>query len=374
MSDDALSAESDTTVVGGSVMARNVLVERAVDATLERLDAFIEGEKLMGLPDAATRAVMDGQLSHGSNSVRLASLFFVFYASVDLAWDCNSIPTGIRGTYGDKRLATQLGLRSITLHNAITAFGENLGWKGNVTNSRLQNDVRFDDFARTLTDLNTEQRTLCADYMAARFAESRKVIAPLPPVADDVLTYARARKLFYSLIAIPSEGNVQQFLIAALLFVHRQRYGYDIRTHHVHASDRFDTTAGDIEELLNGDLVRAYEVTVRPDWKNRVGDFRKKMDGASLRKYTIIASNVNSDDDLAEPADMIRFLAPYGRDIAVVDIHDFVNVFAMELNADELRRTITQTYSYLTTPSLCGRADVIDKFNAAVEGWLDEAT
>jgi hypothetical protein len=64
---------------------------------------------------------------------------------------------------------------------------------------------------------------------------------------------------------------------------------------------------------------------------------------------------VNRDDDLAEPADMIRFLAPYGRDIAVVDIHDFANVFAMELTADELRRAVTQTYSYLTTPSLCGR-------------------
>lgn len=355
-------------------MPRNILVERAVDVALDRLDAFIEGEKLAALPHAGARAAMEAQLGHGSNSVRLASLFFVFYATVDPAWDCNSIPTGIRGSYGDKRLATQLGLRSITLHNAITAFDENLGWKGNVTNSRLQNDVRFDGFARTLADLNAEQRTICADYMAARFAESRKVIAPLPPVADDVLTYARARKLFCSLLAIPSEGNVQQFLIAALLCVHRQRYGYDIRTHHVHASDRFDTTAGDIEELLNGDLVRAYEVTVRPDWKNRVGDFRKKMDGVRLRKYTIIASNVNRDEDLAEPADMIRFLAPYGRDIAVVDIQDFVNVFAMELHADELRRAVTQTYSYLTTPSLCGRADIVDKFNAVVEGWLDGAT
>ena len=354
-------------------MPRNMLVERAVDLALKRLDAFIEGEKLAALPNAAARAAMDGQLGHGSNSVRLASLFFVFYSTIDPAWDCNSIPTGIRGTYGDKRLASQLGLRNITLHNAITAFGENLGWKGNVINSRLQYDLRFDAFSRALAGLNAEQRVLSADYMAARFAESRKVMAPLPPVADSVLTYARARKLFYSLIGIPSEGNVPQFLIAALLFVHRQRYGYDIRTHHVHASDRFDTTAGDIEELVNGDLVRAYEVTVRSDWKNRLGDFRKKMDGANLRKYTIIASKVNRDDDLAEPADMIRFLAPYARDIAVVDIHDFANVFAMELTADELRRAVTQTYSYLTTPSLCGRADIVDKFNEVVEGWLDDA-
>ncbi len=355
-------------------MPRNVLVERAVEDALARIDGYIEGDKLYALPSAAGRAAMDGQLGHGSNSVRLASLFFVFYATVDADWDCNSIPTGIRGQHGDKRLATQLGLRSITLHNAITAFGENLGWKGNVANARLQDDVRFDTFARTLADLDPEQRVKCAEYMAAKFAESRKVVAPLPPVGDDVLTYARARRLFYSLIAIPSEGNVQQFLIAALLFVHRQRYGYEIRTYHVHASDRFDTRAGDIEEILKSDLIRAYEVTVRPDWKNRVGDFRKKMDMAGLRKYTIIASDVNRDDDLAEPADMIRFLQPYGRDIAVVDIRDFVNVFAMELSADELRRAVTQTYSYLTTPSLCGRSDIVERFNNAVEGWLDEVS
>ncbi|WP_162627622.1 hypothetical protein [Erythrobacter sp. KY5] len=349
------------------------MVERAVDNALEHIDGFIEGAKLNALPDGATRAALDGQLAHTSGSVRLASLFFAFYATVDAEWDCNSIPTGIRGKYGDKRFATELGLRSITIHKAVTAFGENLGWKGNVSNARLQDDVRFDAFARRLAALDSEQRNRSAEYMAAKFSESRKVIAPLPPVGDDVLTYARARKLFYSLIAIPSEGNVQQFLIAALLFVHRQRYGYEIKTHHVHASDRFDTTAGDIEEMLNGDLIRAYEVTVRPDWKNRVGDFRKKMDTAGLRKYTIIASDVNSDDDLAEPADLIRFLKPYGRDIAVVDIHDFVNVFAMELSADELRRAVTQTYSYLTTPSLCGRDDIVERFNGAVEGWLDEA-
>lgn len=355
-------------------MARNTLVERAVDRTLERIDAFIEGEKLEAMPSPAARAAVDAQLRHGANSVRLASLFLVFYATIDTAWDCNSIPTGIRGQFGDKRLATALGLRNITLHNAITAFGENLGWKGNVTAARLQGDGRFDGLSKALCAMAPDDRMRAADYMAARFAETRQIIAPLPPVGDNVLTYARARQLFYTLLAVSSEGNIQQFLIAALLQVHRGRYGYEIRTHHVHASDKFDTTAGDIEEFNAGDLLRAYEVTVRPDWKNRVGDFRAKMDAARLTKYTIIASNVSGDDELAEPASMIRFLEPYGRDIAVVDIHDFVDVFAMELSADELRRAVNQTYSYLTIPSLCGRADIIGRFSTAVAGWLDQAT
>ena len=111
----------------------------------------------------------------------------------------------------------------------------------------------------------------------------------------------------------------------------------------------------------------------RPDWKNRISDFRAKMDSAGLRKCTIIASNVTTDEELAEPASMIRFLEPYGRDIAVVDIHELVDVFAMELSADELRAAINQAHSYLTAPRLCGRADIIVRFSASIAAWLDQA-
>lgn len=354
-------------------MSRNKFVEIAVDGALSRIDAFIGGEVLASLPSGETRTVLDAQLMHGSNSVRLASLFFVFYALADKSWDCNSIPTGLRGKWGDKRLASELGLRDITLHNAVTAFGENMGWKGNVEAFRLSTDKRFAPFVAELKKLDESGRLAAANYMAARFAESRRVIPPLPPVGDDVLTYARARELFYTLVGTPSEGNIQQFLVASLLSSHRSRYGYVIKTHHVHASDKFDTTAGDIEEFRDLELVRAYEVTVRPDWKNRVGDFRAKMDEFGLKKYTIIASDVNSDHDLSEPAAMLRFLEPYGRDLAVIDIYDFVNVFASELSARELRLSINSTYEYLKEPKLCGRSDIIEDFLRVVGNWLNNS-
>ncbi len=350
---------------------RNTQVELAVTAALSRIDAFIEGERLARVLPAAVRAVLDRQLGHSSNSVRLASLFFVFYAVTDPNWDCNSIPTGLRGQWGDKRLANDLNRRSITLHNSITAFGENLGWKGNVTAARLQGDNRFAELSMLLAELSPEDRSASAEYMASRFAESRRVVSPLPPVGADVLTYVRARELLSALISIPSEGNVQQFVIAGLLHIHRRRFGHEVRTHHVHASDRFDGTYGDIEEYRDGKLIAAYEVTVRPDWKNRFSDFRKKMDEAGLSKYVIIASGINSDHQLAAPADMLRFVEPYGRDIAIIDILDVVHVFAAELTAEELRDAVNQTHAYLTSPSLCGRADIIDKYTGAVDVWLD---
>ncbi len=355
-------------------MRRNIEVEKAATAAIDRIDYFIGGGKLQ-LPAAANRKSCDGQIAHRSGSVRLASLFLAFYSAEDPRWRCDSVPTGARGQYGDKMLAEQLTERHITLHDAITAFGENLGWKGNVVNVRLSNDPRFSVFCEVLKKATQDQRKRIADYLAAKFAESRREVMPLPPVGDDVLTFARAKELFERLLALSTEGHVQQFLVAAMLTIHRGRYGLEIKTHHPHASDKsdkYDETAGDIEEFHNGSLLRAYEVTVRPDWKNRVSNFRAKMDKHSLPKYVIIAQNVNSDEELAVPAKLITFLKPIHRDIAVVDIHDVAMVMAAELTALELRRVVNVGYDLLCQRNTCGRADFQDAYRRVVDTWLDE--
>ncbi len=107
-------------------------------------------------------------------------------------------------------------------------------------------------------------------------------------------------------------GHIQQFLIAALLHEYRRRYSIEITTHHPHAADKFDETAGDIEERRDGQLGRAYEVTVRDDWKNRISNFKKKMDRFGLSKYIIIAAGINTDSEWKEQATMALKLEPYG--------------------------------------------------------------
>jgi hypothetical protein len=352
-------------------VARNIVVEEAVRLILDRLDSFISHETV-ALPRPSFRKACDAQLAHRSGSVRLASLFLAYYSVRDASWNCESVPTGIRGQYGDKLLAEELTRKHVTLHDAITAFGENLGWKGNVANVRLFSDPRFADFAKALSQATPAERNAMADYMCSRFAHSRREMQPLPPVGDDVLTFAKAKQLFSLLLALPSEGHVQQFLVAAMLSVHRQRYGIEIRTHHPHAADKYDATAGDIEELHDGYVIRAYEVTVRPDWKNRLSVFRAKMDKWKLPKYVIIADRVNADEELAEPANLIRFLNPVGRDIAVVDIRDLAIVIAAELSARELRAVVNLGYDYLAQPKLCGRAEFLDTYRRVVDQWLDE--
>lgn len=351
-------------------LSRNQFVEKSVRHALGRVDDFLSGEDVK-IPAPANRRLIDEMLSNYRGSVRLATLYLLYYWIIDPTWDRKTVPQGTRGTYGDKLFAEELNKRGITLHDNITAYGENLGWKGNVRNFDLSQDSRFAIF-REIGEISGEEKIKVADYLASRFAESQVVTAPLPAVGRDVLTFARAKHLLHSLIRTPSEGHIQQYLIAALLFVHRKRYGYDVITHHSHASDKFDRTAGDIEEKLDGQLVRAFEVTARPDWKNRISNFKDKMDRFGLQKYIIIAANVNNDPEWSIPARIITNLEPYGRDIAVVDIDDFVNVFSAELTARELREAVNKGFEYLINPKLCGRVDIISNYRDTVSKWLDE--
>jgi len=353
------------------VRGRNTYVERAVSRALARIDDFIGGAKLHNLPSSKQRRACDRILQDRSASARVAGLFLAFYRLEDPSWDLRSIPTGTRGKYGDKRLSNELTLRSLTLHSNITAFGENLGWKGDVDKVDLSTESHFADWVAVVSDASAEEQEQMADYFASRFAQSRVVLEPLPPVGSDVLTFARAKALFYSVLDIESNGHIQQFFIAALLYEFRQNQGIDVTTHHPNASDTFDGTAGDIEEKVEGRLIRAYEVTMRSDWQNRISDFKAKMDAAGLDKYTIIAAGVNQDSTWAVPVQMALTLEPYKRDIAVIDIKDVVNFLGVELTADELRRAVNHTFDYLTNPKLCGKPEYIDAYRAAVDEWLD---
>ncbi|MEQ5817681.1 hypothetical protein J3362_19360 [Marinobacter sp. NFXS11] len=352
---------------------RNEKVEQTVDRVLSVVDDYLQADLKAPLPQSAHRRVIDKMISSKKGSVRLATLFLLFYWSLVPEWNKKDIPVGIRGKYGDKRLAEELKKRNITLHDNITAFGENLGWKGNVREFDLSSDQRFSAIAE-LGVLSTQEVETVALYLAKRFAESQVIINPLPDVGDDILTFARARTLLSQLVALRSEGHIQQFLVAAMLEVHREPHGYEVRTHHPHASDKYDATAGDIEEFYEGHLRRAYEVTVRPDWKNRISNFKNKMDEFGLSKYVIIASDISNDPEWGEPAEMLTKLEHYGRDIAVVDINEFMNVFAAELSAKELRNAINRTHEFLMNDRLCGRPEIIEKYAEAVSHWLDSCS
>ena len=350
---------------------RNRFVEEAARLLIDLVDKLTDGESLGAPAPANMRNIFDDHVESHGGSVRLACAFFAAYSVIDEEWDFKSIPTGIRGKYGDKLLAAELTFRHVTFHKSITAFGENLGWKGAVRQFDLSQDSRFSGFLAEIKKLSTEQRKSLVNHIAWRLESSRVVPKALPPLPSSYLSYARSLFLCEKLMAIPSEGHIQQFLVAAFLEVHRKRFGHRVVTHHPHASDKFDGTKGDIEEFRDYELIAAYEVTVRSDWKNRLTDFAYKVSEAKLPKYVIFASNVRTDSELYPAERLIDFVERLSFDLAVVDLTDFFSVFCAELYREEIGEAFNRAYELLSDPRLCGRDDLLKKYSAVTDEWLE---
>ncbi|ALC16341.1 hypothetical protein DSOUD_1562 [Desulfuromonas soudanensis] len=350
---------------------RNENIEKSVHLLISLIDRISHGESLGSPAPISIRNIFDNNVDQQGGSLRLACAFLAVYSIVDKTWDFKSVPTGVRGRYGDKLLASELTFRNITFHKNITAFGENLGWKGAVRQFDLTKDSRFSDFLIRLKATTPSQRKELVDHIAWRLQSSRVIQQALPPLPASYLSYARSLSLCEKLIAIPSEGHIQQFLVAAFIEIHRRRFGHRVVTHHPHASDKFDGTKGDIEEFRDYELIAAYEVTVRNDWKNRLTDFGSKVSDGKLHKYVIFAANVRSDSDLHPATKLIKFVNRLSFDLAVVDLSDFFSVFCAELHREEIGEALNRAYELLTEPRLCGRDDFIKKFLAVTDAWLE---
>jgi len=244
---------------------RNGSVENAVDLLLSLVDKLAAGGELEKPIPSTLADLFDSHVKGQAGSIKLACAFLVAYSVVDRKWNGKSVPVGIRGKYGDEKFATELNRRYVTFHGQIVAFGENLGWKGAVKQFDLSKDKRFAPFLAKLKILTQEDRRMLVDHVAWRIADSRTLPKALPPLPSTYLSYARSLDLCHRILDMHTEGHVQQFLVAAFLEEHRKRFGHKIVTHHPHAPDKFDRTAGDIEEFRENMLLAAYEVTVRSD-------------------------------------------------------------------------------------------------------------
>jgi hypothetical protein len=350
---------------------RNVNVENTVNSIVSQLDKLISGEAVSSIVPQEIRTIFNAAMQNAKGSVRLANLFFIAYAQIDEGWNFEEIPVGIRGTHGDKKLASALTNRHVHFHMSVTAFGENLGWKGNVRSFNLSSDGRFSVFMTKLQNLNRLQKEQLLQHAIWEVYQTRAVPKVLPKLPSNYLSYSRSLALCEELIALQTEGHVQQFLVAAFLTVHRGRFGNSVKTHHPHAADKFDNTCGDIEEFRDEELVAAYEVTVRDDWKNRLPDFQAKMIKGKLSKYVIIASNIHSDIQLSSAKKLLEYTKDLGFDLAIVDIRDFFCVFCAELSKDEISSAINNAFEFLIRQDLCGRIEIQNKFSTVINSWME---
>ena len=171
---------------------RNGDVESSVSDVITRLDELCDGQPVGDLPSTSTRKIFDDLIVAERGSVRLAAVFLLAYSVRAKRWNFRSVPIGIRGKFGDKRLAAALTERHVTLHQSITAFGENLGWKGNVRNVNLSKDPRFGTFIAAIKALDQDSLAQLREYAVYKLYESRAIPKALPPLPRGYLTYARA--------------------------------------------------------------------------------------------------------------------------------------------------------------------------------------
>jgi hypothetical protein len=111
---------------------------------------------------------------------------------------------------------------------------------------------------------------------------------------------------------------------------------------------------------------------MRDDWKNRIEDFKEKAAKYGLKKYVIIAGNVNNDIDFSTAKSLLDFSETIGFDLSIVDIVDFCKVFAAELGSDQLRKAVNLTYEYLLDERLSGRIEYIELYKDIVDKFLDQ--
>lgn len=352
-------------------MPRNTNVEHAVEIILDLLDEFIAGKKLVSVPREKVKQEIDDFLNDiNSGSVLLASTFLLAYSIVTDKYNFKDVPVGVRGKYGDKKLSNELNKRYVTIHNRIVAFGENLGWKGNVNNFNLFNDKRF-EILKVFSKLSHKEREILLTYIIWHFYDSIKKPKAIPRLHDSYLTYGRCVNLFDKIVRKRSEGYFPQFLVSAMLKIQR-RGTTTIRTHHPHAADKYDSAVGDIEEYYNGKLIAAYEVTVRPDWRNRIEGFRDKMYHNNLNKYVIIAGDIASNDSTNTVDSLLNFTERLGFDLAIVDLYEFIRVFVGDKTADQLIDVINTVYEYLLDDNLCGRIKLIDDYRKMIDKFIQE--
>ncbi|MBY0294307.1 hypothetical protein K2Q08_03175 [Patescibacteria group bacterium] len=316
----------------------------------------------------ALKLLIDAVLDYKkTNSDKPALLFLLAYKAENNSWNFANVPKGWRP--GDKVLCSRLTELGLTLHGNITAYAENMGIKGDASGYNLFGRKRLGQCLEFLSKHERQVRQ-ALKYVAWRFKSSYRPQPEMVKLTSSDMTYTRALRKVSQVLLEESGGHFQQFMVASLLRAFHEQWetGREVTTHHPHAADKSDRVAGDIEEIdETGRVLDAYEVTVRPDWKNRRQDLIKKMQKFSLSRYTVICRINPTDPDLSTPAALHAYMSPLGLDIAVVDIQSFAESCLASLTRERRAAVFQYMEEYVHDTDLCGVPNLIDKLTKVLQ-------
>lgn len=316
-------------------------LDKAFSAT-DEITAVIENTFLSIIPaEQRTHAlaVLEGDTTP-TKAYRVGLMVQLAYAvAANQHIDITHRQPGARGRTG---VAGQCGRYLLDRHvkASIDAY-QNIA--KNSTNLVRGNNQAFDAFLRWAAEPSrTRDEYKAALYFAClRIARTARPVKAMPQLEKGKLTFAAVMKLLSALLATPSRGVYQQFIVAALLTarVDQEETGQRVETKSVTASDESSGTAADVQVKTGTRVDEAYEVTAN-DWDTKLDEAGAKIRGHDLARLHIVAR-------VADVPAMIAKLEHQGFDISALDLTAFVSVLVADLRKEFRAVALRRLYELL---------------------------
>ncbi len=206
------------------------------------------------------------------------------------------------------------------------------------------NMAEFDRLLLWANGASVADREAALRYACAAVAATARPVCPMPPLNRSALTFSRMVGLLRDLLATPSGGAFEQFVVAALLNTLVANHGEGrarIQTKNLNASDRSSFAAGDVQVVVGNRVIDAFEVTAN-DWRTKVPGASKIIRDNDLSRLHIVATRPEGDRTAVTLA-----LQELAEDVSVLDVLQVVEVVAAVLTRPQRADALARLYEYL---------------------------
>jgi hypothetical protein len=189
-------------------------------------------------------------------------------------------------------------------------------------------------------DADLTQLNLAHVYLAAGIAATARRVETRPQLRLAALTFGRVMALLDEMLAEPSGGAHEQYILAALIEAAvADEAGTRVTTKSMSASDKSSRTAGDIEVTSRGRLQEGIEVSANP-WQEKLAQADEIVREHGLPRAHIAAS-VSGDDVYTELVGLTE------RDVSVLDVRATVPVLVAFLDRRKREQALLRLYELL---------------------------
>jgi hypothetical protein len=181
-------------------------------------------------------------------------------------------------------------------------------------------------------------------YVCATVAATSRPVLPMPKLDLSALTFSNVSGLIAAMLATPSEGAHEQFIVAALLHGLIQQTdatGYRVETKKLNSSDASSKVAGDIQIMTGSRTIEAYEVTAN-DWGTKLDKAGKTIRDHDLSRLHIVAKV-----DAAEHDAMLAKISELRDDVSVIEIRSYAAAITAALTRQFRAAALERLYQFL---------------------------